>query len=257
MPGVTPETMAAAQARLGLPLDCIPRSVAIIMDGNGRWARQRGLPRTAGHAAGAEVVRKIVTEAAHIGLGALALYSFSLENWNRPPEEVQALMGLYAAYLARERPTMSDHNIRFRHVGRREGLPASVLEEIDESTRATSTCTGMYLCLALNYGSRAEISDAVRRIARRVAAGELAPDAIDDQVISDMLDTRGVPDPDLLIRTSGELRISNFLLWQLSYAEFYVTQTYWPDFSEEEFRIALRAFAARSRRFGGVNETNT
>jgi undecaprenyl diphosphate synthase len=183
----------------------------------------------------------------------LSLYSFSLDNWQRPREEVDALMGLYARYLARERPTMSDHNIRFRHVGRRDGLPASVLREIDESARATAGCTGMYLCLALNYGSRAEIADAVRRIARRVADGQLRPDDIDDALISQSLDTRGVSDPDLLIRTSGELRVSNFLLWQLSYAEFYVTQTYWPDFTEEDFRVALRAYAARSRRFGRVD----
>ena len=256
MTQVTPESMAAARQRLGLPPECIPRSVAIIMDGNGRWARQRGLPRTAGHAAGAETVRKVVTEAAHLGLGALSLYSFSTENWRRPAEEVNALMELYARYLASERETMPAHNVRFRHIGRRDGLPAAVVREIDAATEATADCTGMYLCLALNYGSRYEILDAVRRIARRVAAGGLGPDDIDESLISDMLDTTGVPDPDLLIRTSGELRLSNFLLWQLSYAEFHVSDVYWPDFSEEEFRNALRTYASRCRRFGRVDQSN-
>ncbi|MGB2824066.1 MAG: isoprenyl transferase [Phycisphaerae bacterium] len=256
MTALTPESMAAAQARLGLPLDCIPRSVAIIMDGNGRWARHRGLPRTAGHAAGAETVRKVVTEAAHLGLGALFLYSFSTENWQRPPEEVNALMELYARYLASERETMPAHNVRFRHIGRRDGLPQTVLHEIDAATEATSGCTGMYLCLALNYGSRYEVTDAIRRIARRAAAGQLPPDDINESLISDMLDTKGVPDPDLLIRTSGELRLSNFLLWQLSYAEFYVSEVYWPDFTEEEFRNALRCYASRFRRFGRVDQSN-
>ncbi len=252
MSRVTPQTTAAAHARLGLSVEHIPRSVAIILDGNGRWARQRGLPRTAGHAAGAEVVRRIVTEAAHIGLDALTLYSFSIENWHRPAEEVAALMSLYARYLARERQTMSEHNIRFRHIGRRTGLPDGVLREIDSSTEATAACTGMYLCLALNYAARVEMTDAIRNIARSVAQGKLAPDDVDEDLISRSLDTHGVPDPDLLIRTSGELRISNFLLWQLSYAEFYVTDLYWPDFTEEELHKALRDYAGRKRRFGGL-----
>jgi len=253
MTAVTPETTAAARAKLAIPAERIPRSVAIIMDGNGRWARQRGLPRTAGHAVGAKVARRVVTEAAHLGLGALSLYSFSTENWRRPPEEVAALMGLYAEYLAVERETMMTHNVRFRHVGRRDGLPETVLREIDGATEATASCDGMFLCLALNYGSRVEILDAVRRIAGQTAAGEIAPDDIDESLLSGMLDTAGVPDPDLLIRTSGELRLSNFLLWQLSYAEFYVTDAYWPDFDEDEFRNALRAFAGRNRRFGAVD----
>jgi len=252
MSRVTPETTAAARARLGVSVERIPRSVAIILDGNGRWAKQRNLPRTAGHAAGAEVVRKIVTEAAHLDLEALTLYSFSIENWQRPADEVQALMGLYAHYLAMERPTMADHNIRFRHIGRRQGLPESVLTEIDATAEATAHCTGMYLCLALNYGSRTEITDAVRRIAGRVRTGEIEPENVNEQLISKSLDTHEVPDPDLLIRTSGERRISNFLLWQLSYAEFYVTDMYWPDFNEDEFHKALRDFAGRHRRFGGL-----
>ena len=254
MTEVTPESKAASQAKLGLPPERLPRSVAVIMDGNGRWARARGLPRSAGHAAGAEAVRTIVTEAVRLDLEALTLYSFSLDNWQRPAEEVSALMHLYALYLARDRPTMAEHNIRFRHVGRRDGLPEAVLREIDASTRTTAECTGMYLCLALNYGSRAEITDAVAHLARRVADGHLRPEDIDEGLISEALGTRGVPDPDLLIRTSGELRLSNFLLWQLSYAELHVTDVYGPDFTIDDLHEALRNYAARDRRFGGLRE---
>ena len=257
MAGVTPETMAAARARLGLPLEAIPRSVAIIMDGNGRWARQRGLPRTAGHAVGAEVVRKIVTEAAHIGLKALTLYSFSLDNWRRPDDEIHSLMGLYAEYLARERATIMDHNIRLHHLGRRGGLPEAVLRELDKSVSASSANSGMHLCLALNYGSRTEILDGMQALARRVAAGELRPEDIDEKALSGVLYAPTVPDPDLLIRTSGEIRLSNFLLWQVSYAEFHVTDAYWPDFTVEHFHNALRTYAGRHRRFGGVDTSNT
>ncbi len=256
MTDVTPESVREAKQALGLPPDRVPRSVAIIMDGNGRWARARGLPRTAGHAMGAKTARRIISEAVRLDIRALTLYSFSTENWNRPPEEVETLMGLYSQYLAMERPSMLSNNMRFRHVGMREGLPDSVLGEIDACTEATAGCTGMFLCLALNYGSRAEIARGVRRLAQRVAAGELAPSAIDEQAIADALDTRGVPDPDLLIRTSGEMRVSNFLLWQLSYAEFHVADVYWPDFTEDHFRDALRAFAARDRRFGGLHDAS-
>ncbi|HUS92596.1 MAG TPA: isoprenyl transferase [Phycisphaerae bacterium] len=257
MTALTPETMAAARGKLGLEPDQVPRSVAIIMDGNGRWARQRGLPRTAGHAAGAEVVPRIVTEAAQLDIRCLTLYSFSTENWQRPREEVQALMRLYALYLSRERETMASHNIRFRHVGLREGLPDSVLRQLDEAQQATSHCTGMYLCIAINYGSRAEVLRAVRKIARRVQAGEVRPDDIDERMFSDSLDTAGVPDPDLLIRTSGELRLSNFLLWQLSYAEFYVSDVYWPEFTPEELHRAFHTYAARCRRFGRIEPSGT
>lgn len=254
MADVSPEAVAAARRKLGIPEERIPRSVAIIMDGNGRWAKQRGLPRTAGHEQGAKVVRKIVTEAARLGLDALTLYSFSIENWRRPKEEVSALMHLYADYFVNERPTIMDHNVRVRHLGRREGLPRQVLEEMDETLRLSQDNTGMYLCLALNYGSRTEIADAIRGIAARCAAGELDPEDVDDSTISGELDTAGVPDPDLVIRTSGELRLSNFLLWQVSYAEFYVTDAFWPDFHEEELQKALHAYAARHRRFGGLSK---
>lgn len=256
MADVSPDAICAARRELGIDDDHFPRSVAIIMDGNGRWARSRNLPRQAGHQAGAKVVRKIVTESARLGLDALSLYSFSVENWSRPREEVNTLMHLYAEYLTSERETVMSHNIRLRHLGRRDGLPDSVLCELDESVRVSGGNTGMHLCLALNYGSRAEMTDAVTRIARRVAEGELAPDEIDQSVISDSLDTAGVPDPDLLIRTSGEIRLSDYLLWQLSYAEFYVTDVYWPDFDEKEFHKAILSYARRHRRFGGVDASN-
>ena len=256
MADISPMAVQAARRALGIPEPIFPRSVAIIMDGNGRWARARGWPRSAGHAAGAEVVRRIVTESARLGLDALTLYSFSIENWRRPREEVSGLMHLYAEYLVRERQTIMDHNVRLRHLGRRDGLPKRVLHELDESIRVSSANTGMYLSLALNYGSRVEIAEAVRQIARQVARGDLRPQDIGEQTLSDHLDSAGVPDPDLVIRTSGELRLSNFLLWQISYAEFYVTECYWPDFDEEEFHKALHAYAHRHRRFGAVDTSN-
>ena len=248
----SPQAIKAARAELGIPDERIPRHVAIIMDGNGRWATGRGLPRVAGHVEGAKVVRTIVTEAARVGLEALTLYSFSIENWSRPREEVEALMELYAEYLIGERQTCIDYNIRLRHVGLRDGLPTSVLRELDESVRVTASNTGMFLCLALNYGSRAEIVAAVRRIAAEVADGTLATDVVDDALIDAHLTTAGLPDPDLIVRTSGELRLSNFLLWQAAYAEFYATDVFWPDFNSNELHEAIRAFSQRHRRFGGL-----
>lgn len=256
MADVSPNAVKAARKALGIADDHIPRSVAIIMDGNGRWARRNDLPRSEGHLKGAEVVWHIVTEAARLGLDALTLYSFSTENWSRPRDEVNMLMHLYAKYLFRERGTVMAHNIRLRHLGRRDGLPENVLRELDESIRVSRNNTGMDLALALNYSSRVEMTDAVTRIARKVAQGQLEPDRIDQKLISDNLDTTGMPDPDLLIRTSGEMRLSNYLLWQLSYAEFYITDEYWPDFDEKQFQKAILNFASRHRRFGGVDESN-
>lgn len=249
------ESMTPQQAAdmLGVPPGSLPRSVAIIMDGNGRWATSRGLSRSEGHEKGAANVRSIVTEAARLGLEALTLYSFSIENWRRPADEVDTLMHIYALHLRQERETIIANNIRLRHFGRRDGLPPPVLNELDESVRRSADNTGMFLGLALNYGSRTEIVDAVRRIARRVADGEVAPDDITDATVAGSLDTADVPDPDLVIRTSGELRISNFLLWQISYAELYVTDVYWPDFHVEQFHDALRDHAHRNRRFGDVD----
>ena len=245
---------AISEARKSLKVETFPRAVAIIMDGNGRWARARGLPRSAGHQAGATVVRKVVTEAARLGLEAMTLYSFSIENWKRPADEINTLMHLYADYLVKERPMLMENNIRLRHLGRRNGLPDTVIRELDESLRISSTNTGMYLCLALNYGSRSEIVDAFTRLATCVKKGELSPEQVDEAMISSSLDSAGVPDPDLVIRTAGELRLSNFLLWQVSYAEFCVSQKFWPDFGPEDLHEAIRVFSARQRRFGGLNE---
>ncbi len=239
---------------LGLPAEAIPRHVAIIMDGNGRWARAQGQPRVFGHQHGARTVRSIVTEAASLELDCITLYSFSTENWNRPREEVDFLMGLYVEYLKLERQTMIDNNVRFVQIGRREGLPQPVLDELDETTRITAGHTGLTLALAINYGSRAEITDAVRVIAAKVREGELSPEAIDEQIIADHLYTAGLPDPDLLIRTASEMRVSNYLLWQISYAELYVADVCWPDFTVEHFREALRDFARRRRTYGQVGE---
>jgi undecaprenyl diphosphate synthase len=231
----------------------IPRHVAIIMDGNGRWAQQRGFPRMFGHRNGAAAVRTILQEAVNLGIDVLTLYSFSLENWKRPTDEVQSLMELYSLYLDGERDRLVRENVRFVQIGRRAGLPAPVLDAVDRLADATRDNTGPTLCLAVNYGARAEIVDAVRDIARRVARGELPPDAIDEAAISGSLYTAGLPDPDLLIRTAGEMRISNYLLWQISYAELHVTPTLWPDFGVPEFHAALRDFASRKRRFGGLD----
>lgn len=239
-------------AELGIPRERMPRHLAIIMDGNGRWAQHRGLERVKGHEAGAENVREIVTHCARLGIEALTLYSFSTENWNRPIEEIQHLMRLYVHYLIKERGEIMDNDVRLIQVGRREGLPSEVLRELDETAELSKNNRGMTLCLALNYSSRVEIVDAVRKIADRVAAGEISPDQIDQQLVSDSLYTAGVPDPDLLIRTAGEMRISNFLLWQISYAELYVTETLWPDFHAADLNGALKSFAGRERRFGRV-----
>ena len=252
MADVSPQAVTAARRQLGIPDERIPHHVAIIMDGNGRWARQRGLPRVAGHAEGAKVVRVIVTEAARLGLGALTLYSFSIENWSRPKDEVSTLMHLYAEYLVRERQTCIDHNVKLRHIGIRQGLPGEVLRELDESVRVAAGNTGMTLCLALNYGGRAEIIAAVQAIAARVKAGELAVEQIDERTLDASLFTAGLPDPDLVIRTSGEFRLSNYLLWQSSYAEFYATDVFWPDFSPKHLHEAIVAFSQRHRRFGGL-----
>lgn len=230
----------------------IPRHIAMIMDGNGRWAQERGLERIEGHARGADVVRQMVEECVRLGIGQLTLYSFSSENWKRPQNEVDFLMDLLRAYLVQERPEIMRQNIRFRVLGRRTGLSPEVQAEIDESERLSSTNTGLTLALAVNYGSRGEIVDAVRSIATRVQLGELAPEQINESTIADSLYTAHMPDPDLLIRTAGEMRISNFLLWQISYAELWVTSVCWPDFSIAHLHEAIRNFNRRERRFGGL-----
>jgi undecaprenyl diphosphate synthase len=237
---------------LGLPRAALPRHIAIIMDGNGRWASQKGLPRIEGHRHAATSVREIVTHCARLGINCLTLYSFSLENWRRPPDEVNALMALYAEYLASERREIMDNNIRIAQIGRRERLPVSVLCELDTTVRLSQGNTGMTLCLALNYGARAEIIDAVRALAERVARGALRPAEIDEDAFAASLYTAGLPDPDLVIRTAGESRVSNFLLWQISYAELYVTRVLWPEFRAPDLYAAIRDYAGRVRRFGAV-----
>lgn len=232
----------------------IPRHVAIIMDGNGRWASARGQARAAGHRAGAAAVRSIVEECGNLGIEVLTLYSFSLENWKRPPEEISALMGLYVEYLHGELDRFMRENLRFRQIGRREGLDPKVLAAADLLTELTSKNTGAMLCLAVNYGSRAEITDAVRRIAQKVKAGEIDPDTITDRTVHEHLYTADLPDPDLLIRTAGEMRVSNYLLWQISYAELHVTDVLWPDFRVEDLHKAVRDYAGRQRRFGGLSQ---
>ena len=208
MSGVTPESITAAREALGIPSERFPASVAIIMDGNGRWARSQNMPRQFGHKEGSKQVHPIVKESARLGLAALTLYSFSSENWLRPAAEVNTLMHLYAEYLVHERPTLMKYNVRLRHLGRREGLPAVVVEALDESIRVSSKNTGMTLCMAINYGSRAEVAEAVRGIARQVAEGRLKVEEINESTISDSFSTAGIPDPDLLIRTAGEMRVS-------------------------------------------------
>ena len=246
-----------------MDLHRLPRHVAIIMDGNGRWARKQGLPRFAGHRAGAKSVRTVVEECArlnsHAGgrLKQLTLYSFSTENWNRPADEVALLMDLYVEYMRSQRQLLIDNNIQFAQIGRREGLPRPVLEELAITLEATRQNTGLTLCLAINYGSRGEITDAVKTIAADARNGTLAPEAITEETIASRLYTAGMPDPDLLIRTAGEMRISNYLLWQISYAEFYVTDVFWPEFGIGELHKAFANFAGRNRRFGGVDHTNT
>ena len=230
----------------------MPRHIAIIMDGNGRWAKQRGLPRINGHEQGAKTVRTVVTHCARLGIEVLTLYSFSTENWGRPKDEIDFLMDLYVRHLIAERDTIMNNNVRFRHLGRRDGLPDSVLAEMDKSVAMSRENTGLTLCLALNYGSRDELTDAVRGIVSDVQAGKLAPSDIDASLISRYLYTGDLPDPDLLIRTANERRVSNFLLWQISYAEIHVCQTLWPDFSEQDLNAAIKDFASRERRFGGV-----
>ncbi|MFP4145916.1 MAG: isoprenyl transferase [Phycisphaeraceae bacterium] len=246
-----PPQVAEAPA-LDLPRERLPDHVAIIMDGNGRWAVAQGKDRTYGHRCGAEVVRPIVTECARLGLEVVTLYSFSTENWTRSAQEVGFLMDLYVQYLVAEREHLNENNIRFVQLGRREGLPQPVLDELDRTTEATADNTGLTLALALNYGSRTEIADAVRAIARKVECGELDPGDISEATIGDHLYTAGLPDPDLLIRTAGEMRLSNYLLWQISYAELYVADVCWPSFDVAELHKALRSYAGRTRRFGSV-----
>jgi undecaprenyl diphosphate synthase len=247
----SPQTLQRL-ADAGLDPARLPQHIAIIMDGNGRWARQRGLPRVQGHAQGVQSVRATVEECCRLGIGQLTLYCLSSENWKRPQTELDFLMALLEQYLIEERAEILEQNIRFETIGRRSGLPDPVLREIDENIRLTRDSTGMTLCLAINYGGRTELVDAMQKLALRVQQGELAPEDIDEDAISGALYTAGMTDPDLLIRTAAEMRISNFLLWQISYAELWVTDRCWPDFDAGTLRQALQDYARRERRFGGL-----
>ncbi len=231
----------------------IPRHVAIIMDGNGRWAKARNLDRTQGHYEGVKRVQEIVDVAQLLGVEVLTLFTFSTENWNRPKTEISVLMNLLAATLNFKIKRLEKNNIRFQTIGRREGLPQAVLDKIQETVARTKKNTGLTVNLAFNYGSRIEILDAIKKIALAVKSGQLNIEDICEETVTQALYTKGLPDPDLLIRTSGEKRISNFLLWQLSYSEFYFTEKYWPDFDESEFRKAILDYQGRDRRYGKLS----
>ena len=230
----------------------VPRSVAVIMDGNGRWARNAGLERIRGHEKGTKAVRTTVTECARLGVEALTLYAFSEENWQRPRREINFLMNLLQRFLVDERPTLMDNRVRLLHAGRRERLSPEVLGLLDETIALTESNDGMRLCLAISYGARQELADAMRTLAEKVRAGELDPAAIDEAQIAAHLYQPDLPDPDLLIRTAGEQRISNFLLWQISYAEIHTVELCWPDFGAEALAEAFAAYAGRVRKFGKV-----
>ena len=232
----------------------LPRSLAIIMDGNGRWARNRGFARIRGHEQGVRAVRETVTECARLGLDTLTLYAFSEENWKRPAREVRFLMRMLERFLVKERPTLIENDVRLVHIGRIEKLPERVRATLHETESLSSGHHGMRLCLALSYGGRQEIVDAARRIASEVQAGLLNPQDIDEASFAARLYRSDLPDPDLVIRTAGELRISNFLLWQMSYAALWVTDVCWPDFGRKELAAAFEAYRSRVRRFGGVPE---
>ena len=246
------EKLKKTAKRLGLTTEQIPRHIAIIMDGNGRWARKKGLPRVEGHRQGGKTVETIAQYCVDFGIESLTLYSFSIENWKRPKAEVNALMYLYTQYLVGIRPTLMKNNVKLIHLGRLAGLPTEVKTELTKTIEQTCANSGMQLVLALNYGGRTEIADAAQKIAQEYKKGQLRLKDIDEQCISRYLYNAGLPEPDLLIRTANEKRISNFLLWQISYSEFYVTKTFWPDFKKASLERAIRAYAERTRRFGAI-----
>jgi undecaprenyl diphosphate synthase len=243
-PPESPDELLARQVNF----DQLPAHIAIIMDGNGRWAAQRHLPRVEGHRAGIDSVRDVVETSARLGIRVLTLYAFSVENWKRPWSEVNTLMTLLKRYLRLELAALHENNIRFRVIGRQDELAPDVRDELEVGIRQTENNTGMLFNIALNYGGRAEIVDAVRR----VLAARVDPDNLDEQRFSEFLYTAGQPDPDLLIRTSGEMRVSNFLLWQIAYAEIWVTETLWPDFRRRHLLEAVLAYQKRDRRYGGI-----
>ncbi len=228
----------------------LPRHVAVIMDGNGRWATARGLDRSEGHAEGVNTVRRITEIASELGIGVLTLYTFSTENWNRPQKEVDALMHLIVIAIERETPDLIKNNVRLTMIGDFSRIPAEAYDRLQKCMADTAHCTGLLLNLALSYSSRWELTRACRLIAEEVAEGKTDPASITDETVAEHLSTAGMPDPDLLIRTGGEMRISNFLLWQIAYSEIFITDTYWPDFSKEDFIRAILQYQNRERRFG-------
>ncbi len=232
----------------------LPAHIAIIMDGNGRWARRRGLSRLEGHRAGAEAVRRTVTACAELGVSFLTLYAFSAENWKRPQTEVAGLMRYLRQYLKNEMPVLQKNNVRLLSIGRRDRLPAATRKTLEWAKRETEQNTGLVLVLAIDYGSRNEIFDAAVRLYEEIVSGRVDADRLDPESLSRYLYTFGIPDPDLLIRTSGELRLSNFLLWQVSYAELYFPEVLWPDFDRSHLEEAIREYGRRDRRFGGVKQ---
>jgi undecaprenyl diphosphate synthase len=234
-----------------------PRHVAIIMDGNGRWARERGLPRTLGHRQGVEAVRRTVKASIELGISYLTIFSFSSENWKRPLEEIDDLMGLMKRFIRRDLADLHKAGVRIRMIGERTRVDSELMSLIDEAIEVTANNSVMTLVIAFNYGSRGEIAKAARRLAEDVAAGRLAPADITDDLMTSALDTQGIPDPDVLIRTSGEMRLSNFLLWQTAYTEFVFLDTYWPDFDRAVLESAIAEFRGRERRFGGLSKRST
>ena len=235
---------------LDIPLEKIPRHVAIIMDGNGRWAISRGLPRLAGHKAGTENLRRVIRATVEFGIKYLTIYAFSTENWGRPPEEVQGLLHILEDVIDKELDELHAEGVQLRHIGRLEKLAPKLQEKVLHAMELTKNNDRLILNIAWNYGGRDEIVQAIQRIIK----DGVEPDKVTDELVSQYMYTVGVPDPDLIIRTSGELRISNFLIWQAAYSEWYITPTYWPDFDKEEYRRALETFAQRDRRYGGVTE---
>jgi undecaprenyl diphosphate synthase len=248
---VSAQTLEKQRTAAG-DITAVPRHVAVIMDGNGRWARERGLPRIKGHEAGAESVAACVRSCRELGIENLTLFAFSTENWKRPREEVDALMRLLRRFLDERARELDENNVRLGVIGRIHELPESTREAIDREVARTAVNTGGRLTLALNYSGRSDILDAVKRIAEHARDGKLDPNAIDEELISNYLYTRELPDPDLLIRSSGEMRISNFMLWQLSYTEIHVTNKLWPDFREADMRDAVRDYSMRHRRYGAI-----
>jgi undecaprenyl diphosphate synthase len=239
-----------------LDKDNIPRHIAIIMDGNGRWAKEKGLPRTAGHREGIDRVKEIVRAAGELGIKVVTFFAFSTENWIRPKKEINMLMRSLSYFLDREFKELNKNNVKFMTIGRDESIPRYIQEKIKEAESSTKNNTGLIVVLALNYGGRQEIVDAAKKFATSVIKGEANLEDLDIQKFNKYFYTSGLPDPDLLIRTSGEMRLSNFLLWQLSYAELYFPKKYWPDFKKEDLERAIRVYRRRQRRFGGIPASN-